>query len=165
MGPKVNLYRSHPDVYPIHKLDRQVRGEAHRFFGLLRFADTGKFLYAGFSPDHNILTLIADHFADRLRNERWIIHDQKRHLAVIYNGPEPDQDLSSKWYLTDLDNQWQKAFTQEEEHWQELWRLYFHHISIKSRYNPRLQSQLVPLRYRRHLVEFQSSFGDNVTFI
>ncbi len=41
MGAKVDLYHSHPAVYPVHKLDRKVTCEVHRFLGLLRFKDTG----------------------------------------------------------------------------------------------------------------------------
>lgn len=158
MGSEVELYHSHKDVYPVHKLDRQVTLEVHRMFGLLRFKDTGRFLYAVMSPDHHILTLIADHFADRLAGERWIIHDQKRKLAIIYNGQDPNNKsaIQHKWYMTDFSSQMDHV-TSEEQHWQELWQLYFHQISIESRYNPRLQSHFVPQRYRRHLLEFHIS--------
>jgi len=37
MGAKVDLYYSHPSVYSIHKFDRQVTGEAHRFLGIATF--------------------------------------------------------------------------------------------------------------------------------
>lgn len=157
MGAKVDLYHSHPAVHPLHKLDRQVIGETHRLLGLLRFKDTGKFLYAAMSPDHHILTLIADHFADRLAGERWIIHDQKRKLAIIYDGQNPDNSRSAiqhKWYLTDFSYHLDDNMTPEEQQWQELWKLYFNRISIEFRYNPRLQSHFVPQRYRRHLLEF-----------
>ncbi|KUG04429.1 domain often clustered or fused with uracil-dna glycosylase [hydrocarbon metagenome] len=159
MGSKVDLYLTHPDVYPVHKLDRKVTLEVHRLLGLLRFKDTGRFLYSVMSPDHHILTLIADHFADRLAGERWIIHDQKRKLAIVYDGQDHNKDKSAlqhKWYLTDFAGHMDDSITSEEQHWQQLWQLYFQHISIESRYNPRLQSQFVPRRYRRHLVEFQS---------
>ncbi len=157
MGSKVDLYHSHPDVHPLHKVARQVTFEVHRLYGLLRFADTGRFLYAGLSPDHNILPLIADHFADRLASERWIIHDQKRKLAVIYDGTNLNKnDLlpQRRWYLTDFPHHWEASLPKEEQYFQELWQLYFKQISIESRCNPRLQSHFVPHRYRHHLVEF-----------
>jgi len=159
IGSQVDLHLTHPHVYPIHKLDRKVSLEVHRLLGLLRFKDTGRFLYAVMSPDHHILVLIADHFADRLAGERWIIHDQKRKLAIVYDGQYDNNQKSAlqhKWYLTDFAGQVDDSITREEEHWQQLWQLYFEQISIQSRYNPRLQSQFVPRRYRRHLVEFQS---------
>jgi len=128
MGAKVDLYHSHPAVHPVHKLDRQVIGETHRLLGLLRFQETGQFLYAAMSPDHHILTLIADHFADRLAGERWIIHDQKRKIAIIYDGQNPDNSRSAiqhKWYLTDFSYHMDANMIPEEQQWQELWKLYF----------------------------------------
>jgi probable DNA metabolism protein len=158
MGPKLNLYHSHPAVYSVHRLERKVLGEVHRLLGLLRFADTGCFLYSVLSPDHHVLPLIADHFADRLGGERWIIHDQRRKLAIIYDGPDRinnESPVQSKWFITDFDYHWDESLPQEEQHWQYLWQTYFQKIGIESRYNPRLQSRCVPHRYRRHLVEFQ----------
>lgn len=158
LGPKINLYHTHPDVYPLHKIDRQVTLEVHRFLGLLRFADTGRFLYSLISPDHNILPLIADHFVSRLANERWIIHDQRRKLAVIYDGQDSNMEnstLQRQWYLTDFSRHLKQSLPEKELYYQQLWQLYFNEIGIENRYNPRLQSQFVPLRYRRHLTEFQ----------
>jgi probable DNA metabolism protein len=151
MGPKINLYHSHPDVYPLQKAARQVTLEVHRFLGLLRFADTGRFLYAALTPDHNILPLIADHFADRLAHERWIIHDQKRKLAVVYDG-----SAQPHWYLTDFSRHLLPSLPKKEQYYQQLWQLYFNEIAIETRCNPRLQSHFVPLRYRSHLTEFHA---------
>ena len=161
LGAKVDFYYSHPDVYPLHKAAHQVTAEVHRFLGLLRFADAGNFLYAVLSPDHNILPLIADHFADRLAGERWIIHDRKRKLAIVYDGHHSDEDpfcAQRKWYITDFSHNGQLPLTQREQYYQELWQLYFDKISIESRRNPRLQAQFVPYRYRNDMVEFKTDF-------
>jgi len=112
-------------------------------------------------PDHYILPLIADHFADRLAGERWIIHDRKRGLAVVYDGHQTDKDpfcAQRKWYITDFSHNGQLPLTQREQYYQELWQLYFDKISIESRRNPRLQAQFVPYRYRNDLVEFKTDF-------
>lgn len=157
MGPKIDLYHSHPDVYPLQKVARQVTLEVHRFLGLLRFADTGRFLYAVLAPDHNILPLIADHFADRLAHERWIIHDQKRNLAVVYDGQDINKNSTqAQWYLTDFSHHLIQSLPEKEQYYQQLWQLYFNQIAIETRCNPRLQSHSVPLRYRSHLTEFQA---------
>lgn len=155
MGAKIDLHHTHPDILPVRKAAHKVGAEVHRFLGLVRFADAGKFLYAGISPDHHILPLIADHFSDRLASECWIIHDKKRNLAVIYDGNNSPNQFQCKWYLTDFSHQWEPAVSQEEQYFQQLWQLYFNHISITTRFNPRLQSQFVPRRYRCNLVEFQ----------
>lgn len=159
LGSKVNLLLTHPAVYPLHKIAAQVSREQHRFLGLLRFADTGGFLYAACAPDHHILPLIADHFADRLAGEKWIIHDRRRKLAAIYNGQIPaaaNASGQSPWALVDFPYTDELALPQEEKLWQELWQHYFREISIGSRHNPRLQAQFLPHRYRPHLSEFQT---------
>lgn len=163
LGAKVDYYHSHPQVHPLHKIARRVGREVERILGLLRFADNGQFLYAALSPDHDILTLIADHFADRMANERWIIHDRKRSLAVIYdgkNGHAKGTGTRCRWYLISLDHEPQFSLP-EEDRYQELWRLYFSEIGIDSRRNLRLQAQFVPQRYRQHLVEFKPSLRMN----
>ncbi|HBQ86265.1 MAG TPA: hypothetical protein DD811_07290 [Syntrophomonas sp.] len=158
LGSKVDAYHSHPDVYPLHKVARKVTTEAHRFLGLLRFADTGNFLYAVLAPDHYILPLIADHFADRLAGERWIIHDRKRGLAVVYDGHDLETERSSRrrWYITDFPRDGQVPLNEKEQYYQKLWQQYFDTIAIESRCNPRLQARFVPYRYRHDLVEFKN---------
>jgi probable DNA metabolism protein len=167
LGGKIDYLHAHPQVRPVHKLARLVGGEAHRLLGLLRFSDKGGYLYAPCSPDHAVLELLADHFADRLAAERWMIHDQKRNLAVIYDGQVTEERSSMghrdrflvpypgpRWYLTDL-QQKPESVLPEDDWYQELWKLYFRNISIETRYNPRLQAQFIPQRYRPHLTEFE----------
>lgn len=160
LGSKVDSYHSHPDVYPLHKVARKVTTEAHRFLGLLRFADTGNFLYAVLAPDHYILPLIADHFADRLAGERWIIHDRKRGVAVVYDGHDRATAgcrYRRRWYITDFPRNGQVPLNEKEQYYQELWQQYFDTIAIASRRNPQLQAQFVPYRYRQDLVEFKTT--------
>jgi len=150
IGQKIDSYHTHPDVLPVMETYRKVSFEAHRFFGLLRFTDTGNYLYAEFEPDHNILILLADHFADRLANEFFIIHDKKRHLAVVYNQKE--------WLLTDFPEKIEIPVTEAETFYRELWTKYFEEIGIKSRANKKLQAHFAPQRYRKNLVEFRLSY-------
>jgi len=159
MGSLVDSYHSHPQVYPLHKVARQVSREVHRFLGLLRFKDLGGVLFAALDPDHNIISLLADHFADRLAGERWIIYDTARKTAVVYNGRDlvdSRNGVKRKWYMTDFACDSDITGGTEENLYQEMWKSYFEQIGIKSRYNPKLQSQFVPLRYRRHLLEFHN---------
>ncbi|WP_054696996.1 TIGR03915 family putative DNA repair protein [Syntrophomonas palmitatica] len=162
LGAKLDSYHTHPDVQPLHKTARKVTLEVHRLLGLLRFSDNGKFLHAKITPDHNILPLLADHFAERLKNERWLIEDCKRYLAVIYDGQNKNNRPNTQrpWYLLNLEQPLDSAIL-EQDPYEELWKLYFYKICIDSRRNPRLQAQFVPYRYRKHLVEFQPYFNDN----
>jgi probable DNA metabolism protein len=149
IGPSVNSLITHPNVLPILQTSRKVSFEAHRFEGLLRFSDIGKFLYAIFEPDHNIVILLADFFADRLKHEHFIIHDRKRNIAAIYNTHE--------WYLSDFSSDIKFQISDEENFYQQLWSKYFAQIGIENRKNPRLQAQFVPHRYRHNLPEFKSN--------
>lgn len=149
IGSKVESYHTHPDVLPVYQTARKVSFEAHRFYGLLRFAESKDFLYASFKPDHNILIILAEHFVDRLARENFIIHDQKRNCALVYDKQE--------WYLTDFKASDNISLSQTEAFYQELWTRYFTHIGIESRRNKRLQSQFVPQRYRNNLIEFKNS--------
>lgn len=149
LGRKVESFHTHPDVLPIHNTARKVSFEAHRFHGLLRFAESNNFLYASFKPDHNILIILAEHFTERLAGENFIIHDQKRNCALVYDKQE--------WYLTDFKASDNISLSETETFYQELWTRYFTHIGIESRRNKRLQNQFVPQRYRNNLVEFKNS--------
>ncbi|NLP44532.1 MAG: DNA metabolism protein [Peptococcaceae bacterium] len=146
LGAKINSYYTHPAVLPVLKTAKQVSFEAHRFFGLLRFAEARNCLYAALEPDNNIIILLADHFADRLAKENFIIHDKRRNIAVVYNRKE--------WFLADLPKDVKIDFTDDEAFYQQLWQSYFQHIGIDSRKNTKLQTQFVPHRYRKNLVEF-----------
>ncbi len=151
LGPRLDSYHTHPDVLPVQEMSRKVSFEVHRFLGLLRFAEAGNYLYAVLEPDHHILILLADHFAERLAKENFIIHDRKRHQAIIHNQYE--------WYLTDFPADASIRITESEVYYQELWTKYFSRIGIESRRNHKLQSHFVPQRYRKNLVEFRNFHG------
>jgi probable DNA metabolism protein len=105
----------------------------------------GEIYYAPVEPDHNILCLVAPHFASRLADQNWIIHDLKRGMAVVYNQTE--------WVITPVDSAELIQYSQEEEVYQALWQRFFEQIAIQHRTNPELQRRLMPARYWRHLVE------------
>lgn len=151
LGPKIDRLYSENFVIKIREMSKRVGFEAHRFLGLLRFVEKNQFLYASFEPDNDVLPLIADHFADRFINERIIIHDIKRGYGVLsYKG---------KWFIQDISKEEAELLlntrqTAEEDLLQDLWKSYFEHIAIEGRKNLKLQQGFVPLKYRKHIVEF-----------
>ncbi len=147
MGARIDHLYSHPLVLPIRQLVHKVTWEKHHFLGLLRFSDTGSFLYAAYQPDHNITGTLADFFADRFRQERFIIHDTRRHVAALYQN--------DNWFLRDLDSIGFLHYSDSEELYRVLWQNYFATTAIESRTNPRLQRQFMPQRYWKHLTEMQ----------
>lgn len=146
-GKSLDDLHGDPRVLPVHKMSRRVGFERHRFLGLLRFQQVENILYAEFEPDNDIITLLADHFADRLKQEKFIIHDKKRHQAIVYSD--------GFWYVTDFTLNQKLTLTNKEKEWQELWKGYFNQVAIKERKNLKLQQQFVPKKYRRNITEFK----------
>lgn len=150
LGPKVDLHITDERVERIHRLSRKVKTERHRLLGLVRFQRYPMDIYyAAIEPDNNVVELLAPHFAERLSDQNWIIHDLGRDLAVVYNRKE--------WVSTGFNLNNKLELEQEEQYYQGLWKQYYDSIAISSRINPRLQKQYMPARYWKHLVEKNAS--------
>ena len=144
-GASINSHHGDPLVHEMQKWQRKVSHEAHRFTGLLRFSSLDGVLYGALEPDHDILPILANHFIDRYKHEKLIIHDKKRQKALIaQNG---------QWYMSDVTDQWKNIQSQDHVY-QSLWMLYFDSIAIEERTNLRLQMQFVPKKYRKNILEF-----------
>lgn len=171
LGEKIDRLYADPDVIHIRELSKKVGFEAHRFLGLLRFEQKFNYLYGRYEPDHDITELIAQHFADRLKNEMFIIHDAKRKKMMFSN--------QGKWYIEQSnkvevmerllrEEQAEKKVMYNEEDYQRgslghiseeamiqaLWKKYFERIGIEGRKNLKLQQSFVPLKYRKNILEF-----------
>jgi len=148
LGNKLDLYVQDTRVLEIHKAVKKVTFEIHRLLGLVRFKSIeNKFLYSPIEPDHNIIALITPHFAERLANENFIIHDVKRGIAAIYNKNE--------WSITSLSKEQSLKLLLENEDgiYEMLWKEYFKSTTIENRLNPKLQKMHMPKRYWKFLTE------------
>lgn len=146
MGPQVDLNLSMDIVREMDNIYHKVGKEAHRMLGLIRFKQLENgILYSSIEPDHNILGLIAPHFASRLSNENWAIHDVKRGMGVFYNKKE--------WVIKDVKITDSLIIREDEVEYQELWKAYFKYIAIETKANPKLQKRNMPMRYWKHLIE------------
>lgn len=133
-------------VLKIHKIRLKVDREVHFMLGLIRFRSLeGNIYYAPIDPKFNIIGLVAPHFADRLSDQNWIIHDAKRRLGAVYNREE--------WVIRDINIEKDIKYSNEELSYQRLWKEYFKSIAIKNRINPKLQKRNMPMRYWSYLVE------------
>lgn len=149
LGDKVNMHLHVDIVLNMHNINKKVINECHRMVGFVRFKSITNMFYSPIEPDHNILGLLAPHFVSRLSNENWIIHDLKRNIAVFYNKKE--------WILTpynkkNLDN---FIIKEEPELYESLWKDFFETIAIADRVNPSYQKRSMPIRYWKHLTEFE----------
>lgn len=148
LGPKVDLYLHNDTVLKIDNISKKVTHEFQRMTGFVRFnCINNNLYYSAIEPDHNILTLLAPHFAERLSNEKWIIHDLKRELAAMYNG--------SQWVVSPLSKEQGEALSSaaENELYEKLWIDYFNNIAVENRINLKLQKSHMPKRYWKHLTE------------
>lgn len=149
IGPKIDLNLTDERVHRIHGLCKKVGLERHRMLGLVRF-QLLKFniYYAAIEPDHNIVELIAPHFAKRMADQNWLIHDIKRNMAAVYNQKE--------WFLTDFTLENKLELEENELFYQNLWKQYFKNIAISNRKNLKVQRAFMPQRYWKHLVEMNN---------
>src|SRR5690554_262213 len=145
-GKGTDSYYNNDIVFRIYQASRKVSRERHRLIGLLRFKKIkGNLYYAALEPDYNILVLIAPHFAVRMSDQSWLIHDLTREIAAVYQNGE--------WLLTELKGDISLENSEEEEAYQELWKTFFKSIALDSRKNLKLQKQFMPARYWKHLIE------------
>jgi len=138
---------SNPVIFEINKICTKVMRECHRFYGFLRFRLVeGNIYYAPFEPEHNIISVTTPHFAKRLKNQDWIIHDKKRNIAIGYNA----ETREMKQVLIDTNK---IVLTNFEKTIQELWSIHFKYISIENRINHKLQMNFMPQKYWKYLLE------------
>ena len=136
-----------PDMINLYEINSRIANEAHRLKGFLRFEKTASGVwYARISPDNDIIDLIAPHFKSRFPNERFLIHDLKRNLVCMCDGRSLKTIKTDQALLVCLH--------QDEHNFQPLWQTYFDHVTIKERFNPKLQDTSLPKRYRKNMVEF-----------
>jgi len=149
VGATVDDYLQQDFVLRVHKLAREVGGEAHRLTGFCRFAETKQGIYyCAVTPNHFVLPFLADHFSDRLMQQSWIIHDTKRGKAVVYDG--------TGYVFVEAAEAAKLEYAANEQLLQDMWVTYFHTIAIEERKNQKLHKKIMPLRYRGNMVEFTS---------
>jgi len=147
IGADVDRYMKYDYVFYVQRTAKYVGSEAHLLSGFVRFSETKQgVLYSRIGPNNNVLPLVANHFSDRLMNEQWIIHDEKRKLAAVYDGHE--------FVISDVPDEINAVDSENEAEYRGLWHSFFNTIAVESRVNPKLQRTHLPLRYRKYMSEF-----------
>lgn len=136
----------HDIIQPFLKMSRTVSHETHNFLGYIRFSklESGIY-YSEFQPTYNILPLLAPHFADRLKDQSWVIYDSKRRVAAFYD--------QTNWHISPLDNIGRLKLADDEKAIQQLWRGYFESLTITERINLKSQQQHIPKKYWQFFTE------------
>ncbi|MCM1136024.1 MAG: TIGR03915 family putative DNA repair protein [Clostridium sp.] len=141
-----------PYVHRVFELARFTANEAHYHVEFLRFRELENgILYAPIGPKNNLITFIVPHFADRLPLENFVIHDKTRDIFALHPA-------GKDWYLVHGDERLQQeklSFSEGEKKYRELFAHFFHTIPIEERKSCGLQRNMLPLRYRDYMTEFQ----------
>ncbi len=149
IGPGVIDMLTDSYTAKICELKRAVSNEACRYREFVRFEELDNGVLAGrIAPTYNIIAMIANHFADRMPCENWIIIDTSRNLSVVH--------VSGKGYILTTDISEDSLFnthsySDDEDNFQSLWKRFFDTIAIKERINPKLQRNLMPLKCRTYM--------------
>lgn len=145
-GPKINNRLVIDYVLKVMNMKKRSFGECHRLKGLLRFQEVGNHIYyAPLHPDNNIIEPLAHHFINRLPTQNFILHDKIRNICLLYNG--------KNYQIVDATQLKIPNISEEEQKYQELWKLFFKTIAISERTNPKCQMQCMPKKYWKDLIE------------
>lgn len=154
LGAKVTKAMQIPCVKDIFALARYVRNEAHWFVEFIRFRQVSvepSVLLAVIEPEAQVLAMVMPHFADRLNPERFVIYD-KRHGEAAFHIP------GEQWFIRilsegekeRLENMWE-----QREEYVDLWKTFFESVCIAERRNKDLQRNMLRMRFRKNMTEFQ----------
>lgn len=153
MGRKVLGHLTDPDICHLMQIDRNVSHEIHAEIEFLRFEELENgVLFAKINPKNAVLPYLAEHFADRFSGENWVIADTV-HRTILVHEREKRCSFAK---LSDLDlDELELSMSADEELWQSLWKCFVDTIAIKERINPKLQRQMLPIRYRKYMRELR----------
>ncbi|MCM1245027.1 MAG: TIGR03915 family putative DNA repair protein [Roseburia sp.] len=151
MGRQVLNYLTEPNVQFLMELERNTANEIQHELQFLRFEELANgALFAKINPKNAVLPYLAEHFSDRFSGEDWLIADTV-HGGVLVHEKNKGCSLVN---AEDVDfDTLRLPYSEGEELWQKLWKRFVDSIAIKERVNPRLQMQMLPLRFRKYMKE------------
>jgi probable DNA metabolism protein len=132
-------------IKSVFEIKKRFFSELERLNGFVRFYEIDKnLMFSKVSPDSNIISFLGRHFMKKMK-ENFIIFDEKRNIAFFrYGNRSIIKNIKELKFRP----------SKEEEKINMLWKKYFNDIAIKERVNPKLQKNLVPLKYRKNMIEF-----------
>ena len=149
---KIMEHLTNPAVRKVFDLSKMVGNEQHYFKEILRFQELENgILFARIEPKYRIVEGIAPHFENRLPLENWMIYDAAHQEFALHES-------GKRWILVSdvmVDEELLKEVSESEKEVRRLWKQFFHDISIKERESDIRQKRMVPLKYRKNMVEFE----------
>lgn len=139
-------------VLNVFKMKIEVCNEIHHLYGFLRFTEIENgLLLAKIGPKNNIITFLAAHFEDRFPLENFAIYDETRELFAVHPAGKQFIIVTGE----KIDENVFNHISREEELYQELFKTFWKCIAIQGRKNQKLQTQMLPLRFRDYMMEFR----------
>lgn len=152
VGSHVLEQYTNPYVMKLLEIRRRVSNEAHHFREFARFQSLNSRVYVcHLEPKNDVIMLVGTHFADRMPSEHWMIIDDTRKTACVH-VKDGENYLR---YLTDKEFETLRLTESYEDEYTDMWKTFFHTISIKQRENYICQRNLFPVWKRKHAVEFK----------
>lgn len=158
MGYAYTSQFADPYVMRILELKRKVYGESHLFKGFIRFKQLkGGVLFSKISPRCDVLPMIGDHFEDRLPEENFVIYDDVHKSAIVHKSHSRYAVASNLSDMQGMDFDRISELADEDNEYENMWKVFFETIAIESRTNKRCQMNMMPLWYRKNMTEFENN--------
>ena len=152
IGSTVVEQYTNPHVMNLLELRRQVSNEAHHFREFARFQSLENQVYVShLEPRNDVIMPVGNHFANRMPSEHWMIIDDNRKTACVH---VKDGENYLRYLTDDEFSVLQKTESYEDEY-TDMWKTFFHSVSIEQRKNYVCQRNLFPIWKRKHAVEFR----------
>lgn len=149
-GELVNFLQD-PYVLMVSKMRQNVWCEAHHYMGFVRFRELqNNILYSEIEPKNHVLPIIAEHFGNRFPKENFVIKDKGRNLFMIHEAGKGIVFHKEEGLALEIA---EDMYSEEELQIQRLFQIFHKSIAIRERTNLALQKQLLPLRFREHMIE------------
>ncbi len=145
-GGKTITNLGHELVAPLIAAEKHLFKERHLLLGFIRFSDFDGKLIAIISPKNFVLPYLGGHFQARLGRQDFLIYDKTHKAALIAENFQHQ--------IIELNDLILPTVSEDEKKYRQLWRQFFNDIAIAARENPICQRNLLPLRYRANMTEF-----------
>lgn len=139
-------------VSTVYKMCVAVGNEAERHRQFARFSDSKGALVSVIHPKHFVLPLIKGFFCARMKNETFMIFDAEHGAALLHT--------TEKTAIIPVENL-ELPCDLEDNYYSGLWKNYYRHIAIASRYNPNCRRTHMPKRFWEHLPEVREELEEN----
>lgn len=150
-GFKLVSMWTEPCVALMNELQRKARNEFFRWREFLQFHElNGGTLFSRIGPVCDILALLAPHFENRLPNENFMIYDEIRDKYLVHEKGKASIVVIGDGLLPNENN----ILSDNDKHYDALFKVFTESIAIKERENLKLQQQLMPLRIQKYKIEF-----------